>query len=240
MLHANQPLAFSDGIGCLWSISHLWYAVLYFLLHKAVEMILVCSTEHMYPVVSVGLPCRGLHTRCALRIPDRQYLAINQGDSPQSSLAWMVPLLQSPRDRNMSFQNKQETILIIELIKHAWCSEELERVPTCHWLRTRGCPSWFSGSASVELVGLVCAVTQPLAPTSSRRKGVCLSSTLAVTGFDFLGALNQIIAFTNFLEEFPSFPSSHHLLTLLFPVKKLLLGLRVLWNCRMPAEPIKY
>lgn len=51
-------------------------------------------------------------------------------------------------------------------------------------------------------------------PPFSRSEGVCLSSKLAVTCFDFLGALNLVTIFTNFWEEVPSFPASRQLLAL--------------------------
>lgn len=40
--HANQPLAFNDRVSSLWSTFHFWCTVSYFLLDKAVYIIVVC------------------------------------------------------------------------------------------------------------------------------------------------------------------------------------------------------
>lgn len=66
------------------------------------------------------------------------------------------------------FKEGRAQFLVVEFIKNGWCLkllEELEMMPVCHWLRTEGCPSWFSGPASVGSEGQVWAVkqNQPLA-----------------------------------------------------------------------------
>lgn len=66
------------------------------------------------------------------------------------------------------FKETRKLFLVAEVIKNGWrlkLLEELEMMPACHWLRTEGCPSWFSGPASVGLEGQVQAVMQyqPLA-----------------------------------------------------------------------------
>lgn len=81
-------------------------------------------------------------------------------------------------------------------------------------------------------------------PALSRREGVCLSLILVVACLDFLSALNQVIIFTNFLEEFPSFSSGHQLLASSFcyytPFVCLSWGFCETAECNMTTEPLKY
>lgn len=115
------------------------------------------------------------------------------------------------------FKESGKQFLVVELVKNGWCMkllEEPEMAPTCHSLRTGGCPSWFSGPASVELEGQVWAVTQ-YQPLAGQKEFVC-HRCWWWHALIFLSALNQVIIFTNFLKELPSFPSSHQLLELSF------------------------
>lgn len=175
----------------------------------------------MYPVLSVNIPCRGLHTCCcALGLPDRHYLAINQRDGPQPSLVWTVPSISITKGQKPVFSRKTGNNWVADVIKNSWylklleMLEKLEMMPTCHSLRTEGCPSQFSGPASVGVEGQVQALMQNQPPAGG--KEIVCHQYWQWQALIFSVHWIKLLFLQSFFEEFPPFSSSHHLLALSF------------------------